>query len=112
MTQVILPYSEGYSDHNEALDLCFEAFYGIPTFDIDLKFGEKIYSVVITTNGALGKNKVIQVAKGLGYEYVFFVKNDDLFKKYCDTGIVEKLGKIKKNPEDDQFNILWECVNG
>lgn len=99
MTQVLIPYTYvAREPHLPAL--IFESFYGLET---DVGHLNDRFYFIIHVNDKLGKAPAITFAKGLGLQTVLFLKNGVLFEKYCDTGIVERMGEVTL--EDNVYKL-------
>jgi hypothetical protein len=91
MTQVLIPTSNLTYEETEMMSLMFQAFYNRITHYCQV---DNVWVLLVNTSPNLGKNAAVGVAKDLQLEYVYLIKNSVLFKKYCDTGIVERLGEV------------------
>lgn len=87
-------------EHMYLLEIVFKTFYGLNTDFRYITFEDGTYlTFVVNINPTLGKKFAINLFKNLGCTSCYFIKNDVLYKKWLDTGIVDKLG-------------LVECING
>lgn len=77
--------------------LLFTTLYGKPTelrlYNIE---GRRKEYLVVNVDESKGKQVAVNYMKKLLEPYCYFIKNDYLFKKWLDTGIVEKLGQLEE----------------
>ena len=92
MTKVLIPINIIIDECVYEVSLILNAFSGTAIRSISFK-GKWYLSVDVPLNK--GKKDFIQVAKNLNASYCFFIKNNILYQKWLDTGIVDKLGNCE-----------------
>jgi hypothetical protein len=97
MTTVLFPFQEIFYRREVAMfKLCVETLCKAKTNQVQLVTSDvgKEY-IVCHVEPARGKNELIELSKKLGFTHTYFIKNNMLYKKYSDTGIVDKLGIVE-----------------
>lgn len=95
--QVLIAKTLFSSESLHLVSALFHTMYGkspeLQLYQVDDNIKEYL---VVNVDESRGKQVAVNYVKNLGFSHCFFIKNNVLFKKYSDTGIVDKLGYIEK----------------